>query len=116
MSHRRKILILENDEFLREIIGNLLHKKGGYILNSSSIEDGLKETSGKNIGAVILGTSCPEFKGLKSINYIKKKLENPNTDFFIINHLNTTIKGFPKDKQMKIEDLSIQKILNTVEV
>lgn len=116
MPKRNKILIMENDEFLREIIGNLLHKRGGYILNASNIEQGLVETSGKNITTVILGTSCSEFKGKESINYIKKKLGNPNTEFFIINHNNKAIPNFPKDRQMKIEDLSIQKILETIEI
>lgn len=117
MPHRKKILILENDEFLREIIGNLLHKKGGYILNASSIEQGLEEAaSGKEIATVILGTSCPEFKGKESIGYIKKRLGNQETDFFIINHTNKDIGGIAKNKQMTIENLSIQKILNAVEI
>ena len=116
MPHRNKILIMENDEFLREIIGNLLHKKGGYILNASNIEQGLNETSGKSITTVILGTSCSEFKGKESINYIKKKLGNQNTQFFIINHLNKEIPGIPQERQMKIENLSIQKILNVIEI
>lgn len=116
MPIRNKILIMENDEFLREIIGNLLHKKGGYILNASNIEQGLNETSGKNITTVILGTSCSEFKGKESINYIKKRLGNPHTKFFIINHRNKVIDGIEKEYQMKIEDLSIEKILNVIEI
>jgi len=116
MSQRKKILIMENDEFLREIIGNLLHKKGGYVLNASDIEDGLNETSGGNISTVIVGTSCTEFTGKESIQYIKKKLGNPNTQFFIINHLEKEIPGVAKERQMKIENLSIQKILNVIEI
>jgi DNA-binding response OmpR family regulator len=108
---------MENDEFLREIIGNLLHKKGAYVLNASTIEEGLEETSsGKEITTVILGTSCPEFKGKESIGYIKKRLGNPDTHFFIINHLNQEIPGIALHMQMRIENLSIQKIINAIEI
>ena len=68
MPDRRKILIVEHDDFLREIIGNLLHKKNLYILSAFCIENGIKEAQGKHIDTIILGTSCPDYNGKNSIH------------------------------------------------
>ena len=84
MPHRRKILIIEHDDFLREILGNLLHKNGNYIISGFNIEETLKEASGKNISMLILGTSSKQYEGIKTIHYIKKNL-GQNISFFL-NH------------------------------
>ena len=110
MSDRRKILIIEHDDFLREILGNLLHKQGNYILNGSCIEKGIQEAEGKNIHAVILGTNCRQFQGKQSLEYIRKKLGN-TVNFFIINDTNETLDFVADDAQMNIDDLSVQTIL-----
>ena len=106
MPHRKKILIIEKDDFLREIIGNLLHKKGLYILNGFCIEDGLQTAHGKQIDTVILGTSCDDYIDKKSTHYIRKNLGN--VEFYILNNTNKSIDGIPSDMQMKISELSIK--------
>lgn len=110
MPDRKKILILEKDDFLREIIGNLLHKKGYYILNGFCIQNGLEEAKNKHIHNVILGTSCKDFQGKKSINYIKKNLTTE--DFFVLNDTDKEISWIEEEKQMKISNLSIKKIID----
>ncbi len=110
MSKRKKILIIEYDDFLREILGNLLHKKGFYIINGFCIENGLTEAYGKNIDTVILGTSCPDYKGKNSIHHIKKELGS-DINFFIINDNNKDIDFIPPDMQIKTSELSVQKII-----
>jgi len=116
MPNRQKILILENDDFLREIIGNLLHKKGGYILNGFSVEDGLSDAQGHHINTVIIGSSCPDFKGKETLKYIKKQLGTIDADFFVINDGAKIISGIDKDQQMKTSELSIEKILKRISV
>lgn len=110
MPHRRKILIIEHDDFLREILGNLLHKRGNYILNGSCIEKGIQEAENENIHTVILGTDCHTFQGKQSLAYIRKKLGN-HVNFFIINDTNEILDFVADDAQMNIDDLSVQTIL-----
>lgn len=116
MPHRNKILIIEHDDFLREIIGNLLHKKGGYILNGSDIKEGLAESKKHSITTVIIGTSCPDYKGKETLSYIKRELENPQIHFFVINHEEQILDFVPKGRQIKTSELSIQEILNVIEI
>jgi len=117
MKNRQKILILESDDFLREIIGNLLHKRGGYILNGSCIQDGLDNVRNNTINTVILGTSCSEYKGKETLRFITKNLDQKNNpDFFIINHTNKKLDFIASNKQMTTDNLSIEKILETIPV
>lgn len=109
MSDRKKILIIERDDFLREITGNLLHKQGVYILNGFCIQNGLEGIEGQHVHHVILGTSCRDFKGKQSIDYIKK---NINVDsFYLLNAGKDTLNYAPADQQMKISELSIEKLV-----
>ena len=110
MPHRRKILIIEHDDFLREIIGNLLHKEGMYILNGFCIENGISEGRGKNIDTIILGTSCPDYNGKNSLHHLRKEL-TPNIEFFILNTTGKNLDFVSVDMQMKISELSIKKII-----
>jgi len=117
MPKRNKILILEHDDFLREIIGNLLHKRGGYILNGSTIEKGIKSAENHHINTVILGTSCIEYKNKETLSYIKKQLEQSTPpEFFIINTTGSKLDFIDSKKQILIEELSIEKIITAIEV
>lgn len=109
MSHRKKILIIERDDFLREIIGNLLHKKGLYVLNGFSIQNGLEHVEGHDVDTVILGTSCHDYKGKQSLDYIKKNISVGS--FFILNNESGILDFIPEDKQMNISALSIEKLI-----
>ena len=114
MSKRQKILILENDDFLREIIGTQLHKKGGYLLTAFSITEGIEEARGHHIDTIILGTSCPEYKGKETLDYIKKQLEQHDINFYMINHENKALDFVDPLHQMKTEELSIKEIVSSI--
>ena len=115
MRTRQKILILEHDNFLREIIRNLLYKKGEYILDGYSIDEGLFKAKKHIINRVVLGTSCPEYKGKETLNYIKKNLNQTTIPhFFIINDTNKEIDFISNDSQISINNLSVKKILETL--
>lgn len=115
MPNRQKILILENDDFLREIIGNLLHKKGGYIINGLSVQRGLEKIGNQNINTIILGTSCSDYKGKETLSYINKQLEQQNPpEYFMINTTGKELNFVPREQQISIEKLSIEKIINAI--
>jgi DNA-binding NtrC family response regulator len=112
MPYRKKILILQNDDFMRELLGNLLHKDGLYILNGSSIEKGLQRAEDHNVSMVILSSDCEDFDGKSSINYINKELETP--EIFLINEASQKVSYHPSEDQMLAKDLSVQKIVQIV--
>lgn len=112
MLDRKKILIIERDDFLREILGNLLHKKGFYIENGFSVQDGIDNSQGKNIELIILGTSCDDYKGKKSINFIKKNLGH--VDFFILNNTDKETGLVEHNNEIKISELSIKDIIKKI--
>lgn len=112
MPHRVKILILEHDDFLREILGNLLHKKGFYIINGATIKRGIQHADKHHIDRIIIGSSCKDFKGRSSINYLHKLYGNPH--FMLINNGDKAVSYLPKDQQILTKHLSIQKIIDTI--
>ncbi len=112
MPHRNKILILENDDFLREILGNLLHKKGAYILNGFTIAQGVKQAENQSIDTIILGTSCKDCDGKSTIHYLNTLFDYPK--FFIINNSNQELTFAKDHPQIMLKDLSVEKIIETV--
>ncbi|MCA9352773.1 response regulator [Patescibacteria group bacterium] len=116
MQQRKKILILEKDDFLREILGNLLHKKGGYIFSAFSLKDGLHDAHGHKLDTIILGTSCSEYKGKETLAYINKQIDGANPDFFIINDTGTKLDFVAPENQIATENLSVQTILEKIPV
>ncbi len=110
MKHKKKILILENDDFLREILGNLLHKKGFYILNGFSVTQGVKEAKKNKIDLIILGTSCKDYHEKHSFHFIKKELGFQG-DYFILKNENEIITSIPESQQMNISSLSVHEVI-----
>lgn len=113
MPHRKKILILIHDDFLRELLGNLLHKDGYFILNGSTIEEGVKGASGNHIDLVILDSDCKDYKDKSSLHYINKELENP--EVFLIHDGSRATSYLSKDHQMLNKKLSVREIIQWVE-
>ena len=104
---------MEHDDFLREILGNILHKKGNYIISTFRIEEAIKEAGSHDISLVILGTSCPFFKGKETLQYLRKNLSG-EPEFFIINEADGNLDFLPTHKQINIQELSLKKIFKQV--
>jgi DNA-binding NtrC family response regulator len=109
MSKRSKILIIEHDDFLREIVGNLLHKEGYYILNGDTIEHGISTASSHDISLIIIGSSCPDYREKKSINFLRTHF--PEASFLLLNTHDHEVDFVPIEQQVAISRLSVQEIL-----
>ena len=112
MPHRVKILIIEPDDFLRELLGNLLHKKDFYIINGSSIERGVEQAGDNHIDRVIVGSSCEDFNGKQSIHYLQKHFNKPR--IFLINDSEKSVAYLPKQDQILVKHLSVEQIVNRI--
>ncbi len=110
---RKKILILEDDDFLREILGNLLHKQGCFILNGRTLEEGLRDAHKQHIDVVIIGTSCSDIKSEGVLHYLKERIGG-HINFFVIHQDNEIFEGLPQEQQISLSNLSVSKIINTI--
>ncbi|GEM_PF-1929686 len=107
-----KVLILENDDFLREILGNLLHKHGCYVMNGSTIERGVEEVALRTVNYIVLGTSCTDFDGKSSINFLRKKFSDAK--IFLVNNQDLPVSYIAMKDQMLVKELSIKKIIEII--
>lgn len=110
MPKRSKVLILENDDFLREILGNLLHKEGYYIINGYDINDGINNASSDEVLLIILGDSCSDYQGKSSINYLSTKF--PEAQFILIHSEDAKVSFLPQKNQISLSQLSIASVLH----
>ena len=112
MSYRKKILIIEHDDFLREILGNLLHKRGGYILNAACLNDSTHEAQNHQIDTIIVGSSCSDYKGKQTINYLEKTFQKP--EIYFINTSPHAVNYLPKENQFLLRELSVKSMLDAI--
>jgi DNA-binding response OmpR family regulator len=112
MNEHLKVLILEDDDFLRELLGNLLHKNNCYIMNGSTIERGINEVALRKVDKIILGTSCKDFDGKATIHFLIKKF--PEVEIFLINNGDHHVTYLPNSQQMLVSNLSIQGIIDRI--
>ena len=112
MPHRTKVLIIENDDFLREILGNLLHKKELYIFDAPTIEKAVHLVGEQHIQKIIIGTSSDDFEGKKTIHFLRKKFSNPR--IFLINQTTKPVSYLPKQDQILESKLSIKSIIGRI--
>jgi len=108
-------MILEKDDFLREILGNLLHKNGYYIVSEVTLNRTLNKAKNHIIHMLIIGDTCDCFHGEESIHYIRKQLLSPTLLPFIISDTGKTYSFVEKENQIKISSLSIKQIINRVQ-
>ncbi len=112
MNEHLKVLILEDDDFLRELLGNLLHKNNCYIINGSTIERGINEVALRKVDKIILGTSCKDFDGKATIHFLTKKF--PEVEIFLINSEEHPVSYISNSQQMLVSNLSIQGIIDKI--
>ncbi len=110
---RKGIIIVEHDDFLREILGNLLHKVGYYIVSGESIASIRNRLHQHSFHLAILGEDVKDFYGRKTMQEISQEAGNPHLDFFLITEKGTSpLIGI--QKQMDVSNLSLRKILSHV--
>ena len=114
MPNRKGILIIEEDDFLREILGNLLHKKGYYIVSDFCIEKSLEMIQHHRVDLVILGTSCEQFKDKHTLRYIEERL-GQKIPFFLIVHKEEKVSYLPESQQILEKEISLKRIFQQVE-
>ncbi|MGB2762369.1 MAG: response regulator [Minisyncoccales bacterium] len=83
----KKILIIEDDRFLRKIIVKKLTLEGFQTLEALDGEEGMKKTKEEKPALVLLDLVLPRINGFKVLSHIKKDQETSNIPIIILSNL-----------------------------
>ncbi len=111
---RKGIIVIEYDDFLREILGNLLHKMGYYIVSGESIASVRNQLSQHAFQLAIVGENVRDFYGKRTFGELRRETGNTGMKFFLITeHGESPLVA--KGEQIDVNELSVRKILRYVQ-
>jgi DNA-binding response OmpR family regulator len=82
-----KILILEDDKFLRELIAQKLKKEGFLIIEAIDGEEGLKKIKEEKPNLILLDLILPGIDGFEVLEKIKGARESAKIPVIILSNL-----------------------------
>ena len=83
----KKILIIEDDKFLRELISQKISKQGYIVVEAIDGEDGIEEFKKEKPDLVLLDLILPGIDGFEVLSQIKANAELKNTPVIILSNL-----------------------------
>ena len=79
---KKKILIVDDEQNVRQLIGKVLEKEGYEISYACDGREGLDIFHKKNIDLIISDIKMPEMSGIEFLHEVKK--QEPDIDFILI--------------------------------
>lgn len=86
-SSGKKILIIEDDRFLRELIARKLSDEGFVIIEAVDGEEGIKKIKEKKPDLVLLDLILPSIDGFEVLSQIKKEESLKSIPVIILSNL-----------------------------
>lgn len=83
----KKILIVEDDKFLRDVIAKKLVKEGYVIIEAMNGEEGLLKIKEDKPDLILLDLILPGMDGFEFLELIKKNQENSQIPVVILSNL-----------------------------
>ncbi len=83
----KKILVVEDDRFLRELITQKLTREGYDVNEAVDGEDGVKKAEEKKPDVILMDLILPGIDGFEAITKIKEKPDFENTPIIILSNL-----------------------------
>ncbi len=83
----KKILIVEDDKFLRELISQKLSKEGFELVEAANGEEGVKKAKEENPSLVLLDLILPGIDGFEVLEKLKATPETEEIPVIIISNL-----------------------------
>ncbi len=83
----KKILVVEDDRFLRELITQKLNREGYDVSEAVDGEDGVKKADEVKPDAILMDLILPGIDGFEAITKIKEKSEFETTPIIILSNL-----------------------------
>lgn len=94
-----KILIIEDDQFLRDLMSQKLLKEGFKIVGAIDGEEGLKKAAEEKVDLILLDLILPGMDGFEILSKLKQKAETNKIPVIILSNLGQ------KDDVAKAKDL-----------
>ena len=83
----KKILIIEDDKFLRELISNKLAKRGYELIQAVDGEQGFEKTKKEKPDVILLDLILPGIDGFEVLSKIRKEKDIAETPVLILSNL-----------------------------
>lgn len=83
----KKILIIEDDKFLRELIAKKLVEEGYTISEAKDGEEGLKKIQEEKLDLILLDLILPGIDGFEILTRLKKDTTLPQLPIIILSNL-----------------------------
>ena len=87
MGVKKNILIVEDDEFFRELLKKKLLSLGFHIFEASNGEEGVEQTNQKKPDLIILDLLLPNIDGFEVLSKVKTNPETSSTPVIIVSNL-----------------------------
>ena len=113
---KKKILVVDDEQHVRQLIGKVLEKEGYEVLTACNGEEGLEIFQKNNIDLIISDIKMPKMNGIEFLHKVKE--QEPGVGFILITAFATmetaidAIKSGAQDYVTKPFD--IKEILNAV--
>jgi len=112
----KKILIVEDDEFLRALEATKLRKEGYEVFAvSNSVEAYKVIDETKDVGLVLLDLMLPEVDGFTILERIRKGGSNSNVPVIVFSNLSEE-KDIERAKKLKINEFLVKSNFNLDEL
>ena len=111
----KKILIIEDDEFLQKVINKKLSKEGYLVINAIDGEKGLKDIREEKPDLVLLDIILPEIDGCEVLTEIKKDQELSKIPIIILSNLGSK-EEIEKGLKLGADDYLIKAHFNPEEI
>jgi DNA-binding response OmpR family regulator len=103
----KKILIIEDDNFLQGLEVAKLEKEGYKILTASTGEEALKKIDEPAIDIVLLDLVLPDFDGFDILKKIREKEDMKNTPVIVFSNLSEE-KTIKKSQELGATDFMVK--------
>ncbi len=88
MTKNKKILIIEDDLFVRELYENIFRKKGFDVISAADGEEGLNKALTEKADIILLDIMLPVKSGIEVLKALKKSsLPSQKTPVFLLTNL-----------------------------
>lgn len=85
--NKTKILVIEDDKFLREIIAGKLNKEGYEVFEAGDGEEGIKKIKEERPGFILLDLVLPGIDGFEVLNRIKQDSATASIPVIVLSNL-----------------------------
>ncbi|MDP4007124.1 MAG: response regulator [bacterium] len=110
-----KILIVEDDKFLRELIMQKVSKEGYEVVGAVDGEEGMKMAKTEQPGLILLDLILPTVDGFDVLRQLKEEASTKNIPVIILSNLGQK-EDVEKGKQLGAEDYIVKAHFTPAEI